>query len=74
MKNKLGNWIPVAFCAILSAICVATFIGHPTAWVIPFLCFLPMCFFFMASVTSKLQKEIRDLREHVAKLEGARVD
>jgi hypothetical protein len=45
------------------------FIGFPTAWVIPFLCFLPMCFYFVATVTSHLQQEVRELQEQVAKLQ-----
>jgi len=73
MKQKLGNWLPMGFCAALSLICVIAFIGFPTAWVIPFLCFLPMCFFFVAAVTSNLQREVRELREQVAKLQEKRV-
>jgi len=73
MKQKLVNWLPMSFCVSLSIICVITFIGFPTAWVIPFLCFLPMCFFFVAVVTSNLQREVRELREQVAKLEEKRV-
>jgi hypothetical protein len=74
MKQKLGNWLPMGFCAALSLICVTAFIGFPTAWVIPFLCFLPMCFYFVATVTSNLQREIRELREQVAKLQEKRVE
>ena len=73
MKQKISHWLPMAMCASLSLICVAAFIGFTTAWVIPFLCFLPMCFFFVAAVTSNLQREVRDLREQVAKLQEKRV-
>ena len=69
MKQKPPNWLPMGFCAALSLICVTTFIGFPAAWVIPFLCFLPMCFFFVAAVTSSLQREVCELREQVAKLQ-----
>jgi hypothetical protein len=69
MKQKLQNWVPMVFCASLSLICVGAFIGSSTAGVIPFLCFLPMCFFFVATVTSNLQREVRELREQVAKLQ-----
>ena len=40
----------------------------PSSWAIPFLCFLPMCFFFVAAATSGLQREVRELREQLAKL------
>lgn len=70
MIHKLGNWLPMAFCASLSFICVSGFISRSSSsWIIPFLCFLPMCFFFVAAVTSNLQREIRELREQVAKLQ-----
>ena len=73
-KQKVGNWLPMAFCASLSLICLIAFISSgKDVWVIPFLCFLPMCFFFMAAVTVNLQREVRDLREQVAKLEGKQI-
>jgi ABC-type transport system involved in cytochrome bd biosynthesis fused ATPase/permease subunit len=60
----------MVYCAILSLICVTAFIGsHDKAGLIPFLCFLPMCFFFVATVTANLQREVRELREQVAKLQ-----
>ncbi len=73
MKQKSANWLPAGFCAALSLICLTTFIGFPTAWVIPFLCFLPLCFYFVAAVTSDLQREVRELREQVAKLQEKKV-
>ncbi len=73
MIQKLGNWIPMGFSAALSLICVSTFISFPTAWVIPFLCFQPICFMFVATVTSNLQREVRELREQVAKLQEKQV-
>jgi hypothetical protein len=74
MKQKLGHWLPPIYCAILSLICLAAFLSrNESAGIIPFLCFLPMCFFFAATVTSNLQREIRELREQVAKLQEKRV-
>ncbi|HLX94234.1 MAG TPA: hypothetical protein VKU37_00660 [Verrucomicrobiae bacterium] len=74
MKQKIGHWLPLAFCVFLSFICLAAFLSrYPDAWIIPFLCFLPMCFCFVATVTSNLQREIRELREQVVKLQGKRV-
>ena len=68
MKPKIANWIPAIFCACLSLICIAALLASSTGWMIPFLCFLPMSFFFTATVTSRLQREIRELREQVAQL------
>jgi len=74
MKQKLTNWVPMAFCVSLSFISVIAFISSSSgSWVIPFLCFLPMCFFFEAATTSKLQREVRELREQVAKLQEKQV-
>ncbi len=74
MKQKAGHWLPIAFCVCLSAICLAGVLSRtPSSWIVPFLCFLPMCFFFVAAVTSNLQREIRELREQVAKLQEKRV-
>jgi hypothetical protein len=74
MKQKIGHWLPIVFCVCLSFICLAGFLSRsPNSWVITFLCFLPMCFFFVAAVTSNLQREIRELREQVAKLQEKRV-
>lgn len=70
MKENLPHWLPMGFCAALSLICVVTFIGFPGAWVIPFLCFLPLCFMFAGTVTTNLQREVRELREQIAELRG----
>jgi hypothetical protein len=71
MKQKIGHWLPIAFCIGLSFICVAGFMSRsPSSWIIPFLCFLPMCFFFVAAVTSNLQREIRELRKQVTDLQA----
>jgi hypothetical protein len=44
-----------------------------SSWAIPFLCFLPMCFFFVAAVTSNMQREIRELRKQVTDLQAKQV-
>jgi hypothetical protein len=74
MKQKLSNWLPMANCVGLSFVCVIGYLSRsPASWIIPFLCFLPMCFLFVAAVTSNLQQEVRELREQVTKLQGKRV-
>ena len=73
MKQKISHWIPMSFCAFLALISLPLIISlRNTGWAIPFLCFLPICFFFVAAVTSNLQREVRDLREQVAKLQEKR--
>jgi len=73
MKQKISHWIPMSFCAFLALISLPLVISlKNTGWAIPFLCFLPMCFFFVAAVTFNLQHEVRDLREQVAKLQEKR--
>ena len=74
MKIKMSHWMPMAFCAALSFICLVTIIAvsassSANAWTIPFLCFLPMCFFMAASVTVRMQQEIDVLRKQVADLQ-----
>jgi hypothetical protein len=65
----IAHWTPAAFCA---SICYVALRGDmnrsPGPWAIPFLCFLPMCFFFVAVATSSLQREVRELREQLAEL------
>jgi hypothetical protein len=74
MNQKIGHWLPMAFCLSLSFICLAGVLSRSaSSWNIVFLCFLPMCFFFVAAVTSNLQREVRELREQVAKLQEKRV-
>jgi len=74
MKQKIGHWLPMASCVSLSFICLAGVLSRsPSSWIIPFLCFLPMSFFFVAAVTSSLQREVRELREQVTKLQEKRV-
>ena len=68
------HWSPAVFCAALSIICIVVGgVGSRfDAWVIPFLGFLPMCFFFVASGTFKMQQEIRELRDQVAALRSTK--
>jgi hypothetical protein len=75
MKQKLRNLLPMAFCASLSLICAAAVAASrsPGAGVIPFLCFLPMSFFFVGIVTTSLQQEIRELQAQLAKMQEKRI-
>ncbi len=71
MKEKLANWLPPIFCAILSVITVDASASSPsgTAGITAFVCFIPMCFFFAALNTTRLEREIRTLRDQIAKLQ-----
>ncbi len=59
----------MGFCSSLSLICVTAFIASPGPGVVPFGCFLPLCFMFVATVTTNLQREVRELREQLAELQ-----
>jgi hypothetical protein len=75
-RSSRSVWWPAVFCAFLavlalverhtlSALNTNRSPGLPTA----FLCFLPVCFVFMGNVVSRLQSEIRELRQKVADLQ-----
>ena len=75
IAQSIAHWTPVAFCAFLSYIALRGDMNRsPSTWAIPFLCFLPMCFFFVAAATSSLQREVRELREQLAKLKETQTD
>jgi hypothetical protein len=74
-RLRVLPWIPLAFCAALSLITVVVMLAteaigskSSSGWGIGFVCFLPMCFFFVATMTTHLQGEIRDLRDQLAEL------
>ena len=73
--QKLGHWTPAAFCAFicLNALFIAPSTGNVEWWKPVFFSFLPMCFFFVGSATSQMQKEIQELREQVADLQRKQV-
>ena len=71
MRKDIAPWLPAVFCAILSFITlveqffVAFRSGNASNMPIAFLCFLPMCFFFVGASLSHLQKENRALKERL---------
>lgn len=73
MKNitqNIAHWAPAAFCAFISLMALSLEIrSDSSGWKIVFLCFLPMCFFFVANVTTSLHRELRELRKRLAELE-----
>jgi len=61
------------FCGILSLVALGAVLFAPsTAALAPvFLCFLPMCFFFVGSEVRNMQREIRELRAQLSAQAGA---
>jgi hypothetical protein len=77
MKNaaqKLIHWLPFAFAVYL---CYSTLwrlsASDMKVWEPAFYSFLPMCFFVGGFVTYRMEREIRELREQIAKLTSIRV-
>jgi hypothetical protein len=69
--KTITHWIPAAFCAF---ICLDALFFAPAGpvvewWKPVFFSFLPMCFFFVGSVTWRMQKEIQELRKQVSDLQ-----
>lgn len=69
-KENWGPWTAAVFCACLSGIVMPGIIASSSAWQPAFVCFLPMCFFFVGAMLAHLQTQIRDLKKHVAELQG----
>ena len=77
VKQKTTHWVPMGFCAALSLITLVAQLflmptNAPGSWslAIPFLGFLPMCFFYVGATTSHMQSEIHDSRKQVADLQS----
>ena len=68
MKQALAHWTPAAFCAFLSLLALSAL--NAEWWRPAFFAFLPMCFFFVGTATSRMQREIRDLRKQMVELQG----
>ena len=69
--KTITHWIPAAFCAFLSLIALVGSVRSPDSdwWRPAFFAFLPMCFFFVASATTQMHRELRELRQRIAELE-----
>ncbi len=71
MSRVPNHWVAFGFCIALSAISLVAavcgaFFGRPVgAWEPAFLGFLPMCFFFVATVTTDLKRQIADLKQQL---------
>lgn len=73
--NQVQCWVPAMFCGflcLLVALGTAVFATSPAAWAPAFLCALPMCFLYVGSALSSMQREIRELRAQLSAQEGAK--
>lgn len=75
--ERAVQWVPFGFCVFLSLVTIALNLWLSIAngasaggWAVAFLCFLPMCFFFVGAATSQMQGEILELRRQVVELQA----
>jgi hypothetical protein len=72
--KPFAHWVPAAFCAFLSLVAVAGLISASSGsslgnfGAIPFFCFLPMCFYFVAAIMGESRREIQELRSQILEL------
>jgi Ca2+/Na+ antiporter len=75
MRQIIRHWLPAAFCAVISIIALFVSVNSRAGWWSPtFFAFLPMCFFFVGSVTYQMQCEIRELRKQLAEMQAKQID
>jgi hypothetical protein len=75
---RFAPWTAAWFCALISALTffgdlgTAFFTSQPPhlGSLIPFLGFVPVCFYFMGATASRQQAELNDLREQIAALKA----
>ncbi len=71
MRERIAPWLPAIFCGVLSLITVVTDVvgramnGTVDAGLSTFLCFLPMCFFFVGVMLKNLRDENRVLKRRL---------
>jgi hypothetical protein len=78
MREKIQPWMSAIFCAFLSLMTFALSVSlmlngrgdmsMAGMVLIPFLSFLPMCFFHVGTSLSQLRKENQDLRAQIQEL------
>lgn len=75
MKHfPFANYVPAVFCAFLSLMALAGLISaaagssYGNFGAIPFIAFLPMCFYFVGAITNDARREIQDLRQQIIDL------
>ena len=69
--QTFAHWIPFVFAVFLCYTALWRLAASETKiWAPVFYAFLPMCFFFIGVTTARMEREIRELRRSVAKLEA----
>ena len=74
-KQKRLPWGAASFCAVLSLMTISSNLLLSAAthtdmggWAIPFLAFLPVCFYIDGARMSRMQVEINSLKQQVEEL------
>jgi hypothetical protein len=71
MRERIAPWLPAIFCGVLTLITVVTDVvgqamtGTSHVGLTTFLCFLPMCFFFVGVMLKKLRDENHALKRRL---------
>lgn len=80
MREKLEPWIPAIFCAVLALITTVGNLltrqsgGASDSVTSVFILFLPMCFFHVGVLLTKLRNENREMRLRLDKLDKPNPD
>jgi hypothetical protein len=70
LRQTLAHWIPFAFAVFLCYSTLWRLAASEAKWWEPaFYAFLPMCFFIVGVITSNMEREIRELRGALARLQ-----
>lgn len=73
-RKKLLPWVAAGFCAFVSTVTIVTniilsFVTHTSVNdTLVFLCFMPMCFVFAGAAMYEMQREIRELKQQLGRL------
>jgi hypothetical protein len=71
--QTLAHWLPFAFAAYLCYSALWRLAASDTkTWDPAFYSFLPICFLFVGVITFRMEREIRELRGVVVKLQATR--
>jgi hypothetical protein len=72
--KTITHWVPAGFCAFISLIALFASISSPDSgwWRPAFFAFLPMCFFFVGTVTKQMHRELRELGQRITEMEQKR--
>ena len=72
----LQYYVPAAFCGFLCFIVLTVQISmdQSTAWGPAFLCFLPMCFYFLGGILNSMQSQIDALKKELSELKSSTQD